>query len=317
MLKRLNMDAYSLGIIADVLLQGRKISEYKIDGVNKINLILKSQDNETQTPEAIYHSLVATPGGKLVSFDNLAELQRTTGISEIRHLQGKRTITLEVTPPKHFTIQEGIELIENKLVPELEKQGKLEGVNIALSGTSDKLVETINSMKINLLLAVVITYLLMAALFGNFIYPLIILFTLPLAAAGGFIGLAATNKFLAYQPLDVLTMLGFIILIGIVVNNAILIVHQSLNLIRHENMQAHQAICDATRSRLRPIFMSSLTSLFGMLPLILVPGPGSEFYRGLGSVITGGLAFSTIFTLFIIPSLLMFVIGIETKKTTN
>jgi len=172
-------------------------------------------------------------------------------------------------------------------------------------------------MKINLLLAVVITYLLMAALFGNFIYPLIILFTLPLAAAGGFIGLAVTNKFLAYQPLDVLTMLGFIILIGIVVNNAILIVHQTLNYIRNENMPAFEAIYDATQSRLRPIFMSSLTSLFGMLPLIIVPGPGSEFYRGLGSVITGGLAFSTLFTLFIIPSLLMFVIGIEKKKNNK
>ena len=314
MLKRLDMDAYSLGIIADVLLQGRKISEYKLDGANKINLILKSQDKNTQSPEAIYHSLVATPGGKLVSFDTLADLQRTNGISEIRHLQGKRTITLEVTPPKHFTIQEGIELIENKIIPDLRIQGKLNDINIALSGTSDKLVETIDSMKANLLLAVIITYLLMAALFGNFIYPLIILFTLPLAAAGGFIGLAMTNKFLAYQPLDVLTMLGFIILIGIVVNNAILIVHQTLNLIRNEKLPAYQAICDATRSRLRPIFMSSLTSLFGMLPLILVPGPGSEFYRGLGSVITGGLAFSTLFTLFIIPSLLMFVIGSE--KTT-
>ncbi len=314
MLKRQGMDAYSLGIIADVLLQGRKISEYKLDGVNKINLILKSKDSDTRTPEAIYHSLVATPGGKLISFNSLAELQRTNGISEIRHLQGKRTITLEVTPPKQFTIQEGIELLQNKLIPELKQQGKLDGVKIALSGTSDKLLETIDSMKFNLLLAVIITYLLMAALFANFIYPLIILFTLPLAAAGGFIGLAMVNKFLAYQPLDVLTMLGFVILVGIVVNNAILIVHQTLNLIRNENMDSRQAIYEATQSRLRPIFMSSLTSLFGMLPLIIIPGPGSEFYRGLGSVITGGLAFSTLFTLFVIPSLLMFVIGIEKKR---
>jgi len=315
MLKRQGMDAYSLGIIADVLMEGRKISEYKVDGVNKINLILKAQNSDAKTPEDIYHALIATPNGKLVSFDNFADLQRTTGISEIRHLEGKRTITLEVTPPKHYTIQEGIELMQNKIIPELEKQGKLKNVDIALSGTSDKLIETIDSMKMNLILAVVITYLLMAALFGNFIYPLIILFTLPLAAAGGFIGLAMTNQFLAYQPLDVLTMLGFVILIGIVVNNAILIVHQTLNLIRNENMEHRQAINEATRSRLRPIFMSSLTSLFGMLPLIIVPGPGSEFYRGLGSVITGGLAFSTIFTLFIIPSLLMFVIGIEKKSS--
>jgi len=111
-----------------------------------------------------------------------------------------------------------------------------------------------------------------------------------------------------------LTMLGFIILIGIVVNNAILIVHQSLNLVRNHNMEHKQAIIEATHSRLRPIFMSTLTSLFGMLPLILAPGPGSEFYRGLGSVITGGLAFSTLFTLFVIPALLLFAIRIETPQ---
>lgn len=151
----------------------------------------------------------------------------------------------------------------------------------------------------------------MAALFGNFLYPIVILFTVPLATAGGFIGLALTNKFIATQPLDVLTMLGFIILVGIVVNNAILIVHQSLNYIREKGMEHKEAVIEATRTRVRPIYMSSLTSVFGMLPLILIPGPGSEFYRGLGSVITGGLAFSTIFTIFVTPALLMFFIKLQ------
>ena len=109
-------------------------------------------------------------------------------------------------------------------------------------------------------------------------------------------------------------MLGFIILIGIVVNNAILIVYQSLNNIRYNAMAAKEAVTEATRSRLRPIFMSSLTSIFGMLPLVLVPGPGSEFYRGLGSVITGGLALSTLFTIFVTPALLYFVIKLETFR---
>jgi len=172
-------------------------------------------------------------------------------------------------------------------------------------------------MKWNLILAVVITYLLMAALFGNFFYPLIIMVTLPLAAAGGFIGLSMTNAFLAPQALDILTMLGFIILIGIVVNNAILIVHQSLNLVRNHGVEHEQAVIEATHSRLRPIFMSTLTSVFGMLPLILAPGPGSEFYRGLGSVITGGLAFSTLFTLFVIPALLLFAIKMEKIKPSK
>jgi len=292
------------------LLQGRKIDEFSIDGINKIDLIIKADEKELASPESIYRAQIASREGDLIRFEQLAEIKRTTGISEIRHVDGKRTITLQVTPPEKFSIQEGIELLQNEILPDLRAQGKLDNVDIQLRGTSDKLLQTIASMKLNLILAILITYLLMSALFANFIYPLIILVTLPLAAAGGFIGLALTNHYLVLQPLDVLTMLGFVILIGIVVNNAILIVHQTLNN-KKQGLDYEQAIIDATKSRLRPIFMSSLTSVFGMLPLVLIPGPGSEFYRGLGSVITGGLALSTIFTIFIIPSLLMFVMKAE------
>ncbi len=313
-LNAVGLDARALGIIADVLMDGRKISEFKMDGKKKIDLILKADQKDINSPEDLYHALVATPTGDLVTFDSLSSLERSTSISVIRHLGGKRTITLQVTPPKNLTVQEAIEIIEEKVLPQVKNPN----LKIELTGTADRLLETISSMKWNLTLAVVITYLLMAALFGNFFYPLIIMVTLPLAAAGGFIGLALTNTFIAAQALDILTMLGFIILIGIVVNNAILIVHQSLNLVRNHAMEHKEAIIEATHSRLRPIFMSTLTSLFGMLPLILAPGPGSEFYRGLGSVITGGLAFSTLFTLFVIPALLLFAIKMETpSKATN
>ncbi|MCP3851678.1 MAG: efflux RND transporter permease subunit, partial [Gammaproteobacteria bacterium] len=161
----------------------------------------------------------------------------------------------------------------------------------------------------NLLLALIITYLLMAALFENFLYPFIILFTLPLAAAGGFVGLWAVNTFIAPQGFDVLSMLGFIILIGTVVNNAILIVHQSLNNVRYNNLVGKEAVFDAVKTRIRPIFMSATTSLLAMLPMVLSTGSGSELYRGLGSILLGGLALSTVFTLFVIPSLLIFIIG--------
>ena len=127
--------------------------------------------------------------------------------------------------------------------------------------------------------------------------------SVPLATAGGVFGLAILNLY-KFQPLDMLTMLGFVILIGIVVNNAILLVHQTLHHIRNENMKPHDAVLEATRNRIRPIFMSTLTSVFGMLPLVLIPGSGSELYRGLGSVVIGGLSLSAILTLAIIPPLL-------------
>jgi len=143
------------------------------------------------------------------------------------------------------------------------------------------------------------------------------MFSVPLAGAGGFIGLKLVSMFIAPQPLDILTMLGFVILIGVVVNNAILIVHQSLNNIREHGMEHMEAVLEATRTRLRPIYMAALTSIFGMLPLVVAPGPGSELYRGLGSVIIGGLALSTVFTVFVIPSLLMFAIKMEKVRAID
>ncbi len=312
-LKALSLSSSDLGIMADVLMSGRKISDFEQDGKKKIDLVLKANDEQIKTPEDILSSQVVVPNGSLLPISSLASAINTTGISEIRHLNGKRTITLQVTPPPNMTIQETMTILSGA-IEGMKKDGKiLNSVEVGISGTADKLTETIGMLSLNFILALVIIYLLMAALFGNFLYPIVIMFTVPLATAGGFIGLALTDAFIEPQPLDVLTMLGFIILIGIVVNNAILIVHQSLNLIRDEGYEHKAAVVEATRTRIRPIYMSSLTSVFGMLPLVLIPGPGSEFYRGLGSVITGGLALSTVFTIFVTPALLMFFIKLEQR----
>ena len=143
-------------------------------------------------------------------------------------------------------------------------------------------------------------------MFESFVYPLIIIFSVPLATAGGVAGLAILNIF-SPHPLDMLTLLGFVILIGIVVNNAILLVHQTLHQHRREGLLFEEALITATRNRIRPIFMSTLTSVFGMLPLVIFPGAGSELYSGLGSVVVGGLALSALLTLAIIPPLMSLV----------
>lgn len=310
-LKAVKMTARDFGITADVLMDGRDIGDFKQEGEKKIDLILKASEEDISTPEKLYNSMIAIPGGKIIPISSLAKLERTDGITQIRHLELQRTITLQVTPPASMPLQEAMEIVDAKAIAPLSEQGALAGVSVGQSGIADKLTLTRKALQWDFLLAAVIAYLLMAALFGNFIYPFIIMFTLPLAAVGGLLGLKLVNVFIAPQPLDILTMLGFVILIGVVVNNAILIVHQSLNNIHHHAMAYRSAVLESTRSRLRPIFMSALTSIFGMLPLVLIPGPGSEFYRGLGSVVLGGLAVSTIFTIFVIPALLMFFIKME------
>jgi HAE1 family hydrophobic/amphiphilic exporter-1 len=314
-LKANGMSTRDLGIAMDVLMDGRDIGDYKEEGQKKIDLVLMTSEKDISTPEELYSALVTTPKGRVVPVSSLSVLKRTTGITQIRHLERNRTITLQVTPPFTIPLQEAMEIIDSEVISPLKAEGMLKGVDIRLSGAADKLTETRKALQWNFLLAALIAYLLMSALFGNFIYPLVIMFTVPLAAAGGFIGLRLVNIFITPQPLDILTMLGFVILIGVVVNNAILIVHQALNNIRYHGMQHTQAVLESTRTRLRPIYMSAFTSIFGMLPLVLFPGAGSELYRGLGSVVLGGLAVSTIFTVFIIPSLLTFVIRME--KTNN
>jgi HAE1 family hydrophobic/amphiphilic exporter-1 len=314
-LKAAGMNASSFGVALDVLMDGREIGEFKQEGEKKIDMILMASEEEISTPEELYHSSIAIPDGKVVPVSSLSELQRTYGITQIRHLERQRTITLEITPPTAIPLQEAMEIINANIVTPMADKGMLKGTNIGQSGVADKLTAARESLQWNFVLAAVIAYLLMAALFGNFIYPFVIMFTVPLAAAGGLLGLKLVNIFLGNQPLDILTMLGFVILVGVVVNNAILIVHQSLNNIRYNDMPYREAVLESTRTRLRPIFMSTTTSIFGMLPLVLVPGPGSEFYRGLGSVVLGGLAVSTLFTIFMIPSLLMFFIKMETPST--
>lgn len=309
------LTAEEIGVYVDILMDGRKIEEYRPEGIKQVDLVLKGRDSFGSSPEDILNSTIVNSFGDLIRIRDVARIEYGEGMPQINHLERDRTISLQVTPPADLALQNAMELIENDIIPSLEKIGKLKNVNVTVGGNADKLVETRQALQWNLLLALIITYLLMAALFENFLYPFIILFTLPLAAAGGFVGLWAVNIFIAPQGFDVLSMLGFIILIGTVVNNAILIVHQSLNNVRYNSFLGKEAVANAVKTRIRPIFMSATTSLLAMLPMVLSTGSGSELYRGLGSILLGGLAMSTAFTLFVIPSLLVFIIGFETDRT--
>lgn len=304
-----------LGMYVDILMDGRKIDDYSPEGIKQIDLVVKGSDLTFDSPENILQATIVNNHGDLIKVGDVAELKYGQSMPQINHLERKRTITLQVTPPVDLPLQTAMEVIENDLVASLAAEGKLKDVDVTIGGNADKLLETGEALKWNLLLALLITYLLLAALFENFLYPFIILFTVPLAAAGGFLGLAAVNAFVTRQGFDVLAMLGFIILIGTVVNNAILIVHQSLNNVRFNGLAGLEAISDATRTRIRPIFMSATTSILAMSPLVIATGSGSELYRGLGSILLGGLAMSTLFTLFVIPSLLAFVIRFERSRT--
>jgi HAE1 family hydrophobic/amphiphilic exporter-1 len=307
----LGVDNQQLGYLVDMLVDGAFATDYYLGG-DKIDLTImgtNARDPIAENFRGLTQDLdvlpIATPSGQLVTLADLADIRLSSGPEQINHRERDRAITLTVSPPEGTALEDALRVIRTAVLPELDLRG---GYRVMLSGSADKLREAWEALRWNLLLAVVITYLLMSALFESWLYPLAIIFAVPLSAVGGVLGLRMLSVYLGWlgeppQMLDVLTMLGFVILVGTVVNNAILIVHQSLNHIRQDNMPADEASIESVRSRIRPIFMTTGTTVFGLAPLVFFPGSGSELYRGLGSVMLGGLVLSTFFTLIIVPAL--------------
>ena len=279
--------------------EGLYVGDY-FDGEKRMDIVVRVP--RWETPEELASIPLATPGGVL-PVSELARIERTAGPNEIRRIDRRRTVTLQVTPPEGMSLEEAIEVIASEVVPRVEAQLPDDG-EVRFSGTADKLQTALGSMSGSFVLAIAILFLLMAALFRSFTDSVLVLLALPLATVGSLIALRLMNDvFGIAQPLDLLTMIGFIILLGLVVNNAILLVHQTRAMERH-GLARRAAVTEAIGMRLRPILMSTLTSIFGMLPLLVIPGAGSELYRGLAAVIIGGMCVSAAFTLILLPSLL-------------
>ncbi|NVK25969.1 MAG: efflux RND transporter permease subunit [Gammaproteobacteria bacterium] len=277
---------------------GLFVAEY-FDGNERMNVILRS--DRWQTPEQLAELPISTPNSGIQTLGELASIERTVGPSQLRRVNGKRTISIQVTPPADMSLQQAQALLIEHVLPTLEEQLP-EDAAIVLAGNAERMNSAIEEMAVNFDLALFILFLLMTALFKSAKDSLLVLLVMPMALAGGVLALAALNLF-TFQSLDLLTMIGFIILLGLVVNNAILLVDQTRTAER-EGLSRQAAVEQAVLIRARPVYLSTLTSLFGMLPLMLMPGVGSEIYRGLATVIVGGMAISALFTLILMPSLL-------------
>lgn len=278
--------------------------------------------------------------GQIAPLDTISRVEWRTAPQQIKRIESQQAISLKINIPAGIPLEQAIKEINQEIIDPMRAEGTIPpSVRTSLTGTAAKLQEvreallgswhgwTLKSLTSlatsRAFLALLIVFLLMAALFENWWYPFVIMFSVPLATVGGFLGLAIVHYFVPSQQLDVLTMLGFVILIGIVVNNAILIVHQALNFMRgeaesqateegeHHGLAPREAIAESVRTRVRPIFMSTLTSIGGMLPLVLFPGSGSELYRGLGSVVVGGLLVSAVFTLVLTPLVMSLVFDLR------
>ena len=278
--------------------EGQYVGEH-FNGEKRMDIILRAKPWDS--PEKLASMPVATRNGSMVPLSELVDIERTVGPDQLVRIDSRRTITLDIYPNDEMSLEHVLAIVESQVEPRLKAVMPSDG-NILYGGSANALSRAIKSMAGNFALALMVLFLLMAALFRSPRDSAMVVLAMPLAMVGGVIALRLLNL-VTFQPLDLLTMIGFVILLGLVVNNAILLVHQTRTAER-EGLNRHQAVEQALQTRLRPIFMSTLTSIFGMLPLLLLPGAGSVIYRGLAAVIVGGMCVSTVFTLVLLPCLL-------------
>ena len=300
-------------VTVEGVVTGAFVDEF-FEGDDKIDIFLFSDAGQAQSLAAVRQLPVYTPAGSVVPIGALAEWVETVDTGTVRRINGQRTVTLNIIPPRSVALETGVNTVQRDVIDALIAEGEIpSGVTLDISGAADQLDATRASLGANFVVAVALCYLLLVAIFTHWGYPLLILLTVPLGIAGGIIGLWLLNTVggpLAgiRQPFDLITMLGFLILLGTVVNNPILIVERT-----REHLRQGAAVVDAVRAavaeRMRPVLMTTLTTTFGLAPLVLIPGAGTELYRGVGAVVLFGLLFTSAVTLTVLPCLLARVLS--------
>jgi multidrug efflux pump subunit AcrB len=290
-----------IGTVVRALGDGMFVGEY-FDGERRLDMILRA--SKWDSPEALAATPVATPLGNVMPLGELVRVESTVGAGGLRRVDGHRTIGLNVSPPKELSLGQAIEVLKRDVEPQVRAELPADG-SVHYEGNAGSLREALSNMAENLAIALIALFLLLAALFRSVKDSLYVILTIPLASFGGVLALVLLRLFTA-QTLDLLTMVGFVVLMGLVVNNAILLVDQARSEMR-AGATVRAAVESSLATRTRPIMLTTLTTLFGMLPLVLVPGPGSVLYRGLGTVLVGGMAVNSVFTLVLLPTLLRLI----------
>lgn len=226
-----------------------------------------------------------------VPISKLVEFKDAEGFSSINRKNQKRYITVSASLDDGYNIG----LVSSDVQKKLDGYQLPVGCEMHMSGEDETINEAMQQVGLMLLLALVFMYLIMVAQFQSLLSPFIVMFTVPLAFTGGFFGL-----FLTGNPVSVIAMIGFVMLCGIIVNNGIVLVDYT-NQLRIEGMEKHQALVEAGRTRLRPVVMTAMTTVFGLFSMAVGAGMGADMVQPMAIVVIGGLTYGTLLTLFVVP----------------
>jgi multidrug efflux pump len=287
----LGVSISDIGRTLEVMLGQRRVSTF-LDRGEEYDVILEGIEADFRSPNSIENLYVrSSRTGELIPMDNLLTFEEQATSSRLNRYNRMRAVTISANLADGYTLGEALAYLENIVRTELP-----DNVSIDYKGESQLYQEAGNSFIYVFMLALAVTYLILAAQFESWVHPLVIMLTVPLALVGAYIGL-----FFSDMTINIYSQIGLVMLIGLAAKNGILIV-EFANQLRDTGMEFEQALKRAAAQRLRPIVMTGFTTVFSSLPLVLASGPGAESRMVIGMVIFSGVLVSAFMTLYVVPT---------------
>ena len=287
----LGVSISDIGGTLEVMLGQRRVSTF-LDRGEEYDVIMEGIEEDFRSPNSIENLYVrSSRTGELIPMDNLLTFEEQATSAQLNRYNRMRAVTISANLADGYTLGQALEYLENIVSTELP-----DNVSIDYKGESQLYQEAGNSFVYVFVLALAVTYLILAAQFESWVHPLVIMLTVPLALVGAYIGL-----FFSDMTINIYSQIGLVMLIGLAAKNGILIV-EFANQLRDAGMEFEYALKRAAAQRLRPIVMTGFTTVFSSLPLVLASGPGAESRMVIGMVIFSGVLVSAFMTLYVVPT---------------
>ena len=294
----------AIGRTLESLLGGRQVTRFK-RGNEQYEVVVQLEEQSRNTPQDIQAIYVRGRDGGLVALSSLLKVEESVSPRELNHFMQQRAVTITASLAPGVTIGEALNFVEKTAREQLPG-----GYTLDYDGQSREFRDSQSTLLFVFVLALLFIYLVLAAQFESFVFPLVILMTVPLALTGALVTVYFSNG-----SLNVYSQIGLVALIGLIAKNGILIV-EFANQLRDTGMSVYEAAKASAVRRFRPIVMTTIATIFGALPLALATGPGSESRQEIGWVIVGGMSFGTLLTLFVIPTIYAWVASCVSSSST-
>jgi HAE1 family hydrophobic/amphiphilic exporter-1 len=300
------MNTYTLASSVRNRVSGALMSKYRERG-NEYDIVVRFAEDYRNSLSDLENIYLTDPRGNKIRLEEIADIEEYWSPPNIEHKRRQRIVTISVTPYKVSLTK-----IAAQIQQAIDATDIPPDIVIETGGAVEDMQESMIDLGMLLIVGLILVYIVMAAQFESLKMPLIIMFSIPFAFSGVMIALFLTNT-----TLSTISMVGGVMLVGIVVKNAIVLVDY-INLMRDRGYELKEAIILSGRSRLRPVLMTTLTTILGMMPLALSRGEGSEIWSPMGISVIGGLIFSTMVTLILVPVVYqLFMRKSERKKSEN